>query len=639
VLQSVAVTAQAATVGLTWTISPVTVNDLRVNYSRTSGRSRERLDDFGGAVPLANLPLPEGNTNANSLFQLLILSLGTSDAVAEGEIARTTQTQWNIVDTLSRQIGSHSLRFGVDFRRLSPTSLPQGYEQSALFSDVPSAQTGSAEIGIVQSSRSVGFQFLNLSAYAQDTWRVRPRLTLTYGLRWDVDFAPTSIDGPSIPAVTGYQLTDLAHLAFAPAGTAPFQTTYGNVAPRVGGAYELSRSPGWQTVVRGGFGVFYDLVSAESGNAVSLTVPPFGNFNLVFTPFPYSAGDIAPVPIPSTPTLGGGFEVLNPNLKLPYTLEWNVALEQALGNDQSLTASYIGGSGRRLLQSNLFLGPTTNPSIQNGIIVDNTARSSYQALQVQFQRRLSRGLQVLASYTFSHSIDDGSASSTSNTSNLGVPGDPNANRGSSDFDIRHAFSAGLTYNLPTVSKQRVIRAIVGGWSSENFILARSAPPVDISDTNFVQFDSGVYTNIRPEVVAGQPLYLHGEQYPGGKALNPAAFTNPPVNPNTGNPLRQGNLGRNSLRGFAATEWDFAVHRDIPIHEQLKLQFRAEMFNVLNHPNFGPPNNKFGSAQFGVSTATLAESLSGGRSLGAGGFNPLYQIGGPRSIQLALKLFF
>src|SRR5262249_27465946 len=148
------------------------------------------------------------------------------------------------------------------------------------------------------------------------------------------------------------------------------------------------------------------------------------------------------------------------------------------------------------------------------------------------------------------------------------------------------------------------------------------------------------TQVRPDVVAGQPFYLFGPQFPGGKAFNPAAFTPPPIS--GGVPTREGNLERNGLRGFGATQWDFAVHRDFPIRENLKLQFRAEMFNVLNHPNFAQPVGNLGSPtvpnpQFGKSTQMLGPSLSG--TAGVGGFNPLYQIGGPRSIQFALKMEF
>lgn len=254
------------------------------------------------------------------------------------------------------------------------------------------------------------------------------------------------------------------------------------------------------------------------------------------------------------------------------------------------------------------------------------------------------GLQALASYTWAHSIDTGSAGSDFNASNILVAGIANLNRGPSDFDIRHAFSAGVTYDIPAVGVNRFMNAVLGGWSLQNVIQARSAPPVDITDVNFFQFNNGFSADTRPDLVPGQPLYLFGAQFPGRKAFNPAAFMDPPVDPNTGNPQRQGTTPRNFLRGFGAAQWDFAVHRDFPIRESIKLQFRAEMFNVLNHPNFGQPNSSFlsppngGPAGFGLSTQMLGASLSG-QNVGGGGFSPLYQIGGPRSIQLALKLMF
>jgi len=214
-----------------------------------------------------------------------------------------------------------------------------------------------------------------------------------------------------------------------------------------------------------------------------------------------------------------------------------------------------------------------------------------------------------------------------------------SNRGASDFDIRHAFSAGLTYDVPTPRINTFTKIILRGWSLENIIQARSAPPVTADsfffNGMFVTNIGGYFTFLRPDVVPGQPLYLFGSQYPGGKAFNPGAFTAPPTDPKTGKFL-QGDLGRNALRGFGATQWDLAVHRDFPIRESVKLQFRAEMFNVLNHPNFGQPDGLLFSPTFGKATQMLGQSLAGN---GSTGLNPLYQIGGPRSIQLALKLFF
>lgn len=645
------ITTQTLTLGATWTLSSVLTNDLRFNYSRTNAQSYDYLDGFGGAVPLTTFPFPSGFTTQNGVFNFVILGLGAGQQLAAGRSAQSLQRQINVVDGLGWQIGTHTLKFGVDVRRLSPVFEPFEYEQVAGFLGVGPAETGNALLGEVFSRNGAPLLFHNLGAYAQDTWRVEPRLTLTYGVRWDVDFAPSSGNGLSLSAVTGYNPANLSGLEIAPAGTPPFKTTYGNFAPRLGLAYEIAPGPKWQTVLRGGFGVFYDLVSAETGNTFVSLFPPFANVNQFFgATFPFTPAEIAPVPIPATATLSE-FEVFNPNLKLPYTLEWNVALDEALGENQTLSVSYIGSSGRRLLQTDQVSSPSANPNIGFGEFIDNTSQSNYNALQVQFDRRLSGGLQALASYTWAHSIDDASSSyiGSAYTAANGQ------NRGNSDFDIRNSASAGLTYDIPSPRSSTPANVILGGWSVDSFLLARSAPPVDISDGEFSELDGGVLGNVRPDVVSGQPFYLFGsecaatfeglgelapgEPCPGGKGLNPAAFANPPVDPSTGNPTRQGTLGRNVLRGFGAVQWDFALHRDFAIRESVKLQFRTEVFNLLNHPNFGPPSREFGVAGFGLSTETLAESLSGSGSAGAGGFNPLYQIGGPRSIQFALKLQF
>jgi hypothetical protein len=635
------ITTQTLTVGTTRNFSSAMGDDLRFNYSRTTGSSDYYLDAFGGAVPLSGLPFPTGYSSANGLFGFFLLDLSAQGIFTEvGKNAQNVQRQINVVDNLSWQIGSHALKMGVDFRRLSPSFAPYAYGQTPRFRTVADVESGTAFLGTIYSNNDVGLIFHNLGAFAQDTWRVFPRLTVTYGVRWDVDFAPSSSNPLNIPAVTGYSLTDFSQLSFLPPGTPPFHTTYGNVAPRLGSAYQLSQQPGWETVFRGGFGVFYDLVSSEAGNVVDSSAPPFGNFiNLGSSLFPYAPAQRAPVAIPPTGTLSN-VDAINPNLKLPYTLEWNVSVEQALGKDQRLTASYVGAAGRRLLQTANIVDPPSNPNVSYGLFVDNTASSDYNALQLQFQRRLSRGLQGLVSYVFAHSIDDASAGSYGNPSNLNVPGNSNENRGPSDFDIRNSFTAGMTYEIPAPRINALPRALLRDWSIESFVLARSAPPVDLSDENFFEFNGGIETNIRPDIVPGQPLYLYGAQYPGGKAFNPSAFTDPPVDPVTGNPTRQGDLGRNALRGFGATEWDFAVHRDFLFRERFKLQFRTEIFNILNHPNFGPPNNQFGASGFGVANQTLNESLSGGNgesNLGGGALSPLYQFGGPRSVQFALKL--
>ncbi|MGD0963286.1 MAG: TonB-dependent receptor [Candidatus Acidiferrales bacterium] len=642
------IATQTATAGAIWIISPTITNDLRFNYSSTNSSSRYSLDNFGGAVPLSSLPLPGAYTSQNAELVFNIFTL-TNGSYSEGRNVSTDQRQVNLVDNLSVQKGPHSLKFGVDFRRLSPVYAPHLYSQLVGFQNVASAETGAATLGSIGSDAAATLLFRNLGIFAQDTWRVFPRLTMTYGLRWDLDLSPSSIQGPILPGVTGFNLNDLSQLALAPAGTPPFKTFYGNFAPRVGIAYQFSQLPDWGTVIRGGFGIFYDLASSEAGNLILEAGYPFTarsncpNSSNPACPggslsFPFNSAVAAPpLIVPPSATSPGTLAAFDPNLELPYTLEWNVALEQALGRQQSLSASYVGSVGRRLIQSADVFSP--NPNLAQAVLVSNGTSSSYNALQLQFQRRLSGGFQALASYTWSHSIDDASAGSLGSLSNAGVPTiNPEVNRGPSDFDIRNAFSTGLTYEIPIPRMNSLANAIGGHWSAESVIQVRSAPPVNVFNTlyGFDELLSGL-SQVRPDVIPGIPFYLYGPQDPGGKAINPAAFTAPPSD-SFGDPLRQGDLGRNALRGFGATQWDFAVHREFAIHEALRLQFRAEIFNLLNHPNFGHPDPDLLDPTFGQATQMLGQSLNG-NNLGGGAFSPLYQIGGPRSMQFSLKLMF
>ena len=316
--------------------------------------------------------------------------------------------------------------------------------------------------------------------------------------------------------------------------------------------------------------------------------------------------------------------------KLPVIYQWNVALEQAIGQ-QTFTVGYVGAVGRRLIGSVTVLPAsfTSTPGIIQ--VLGNDSSSSYHALQLQFNRRLSHRLQILTSYTWSHSIDNLSNELPAGFAifrSLSQYLDPNADRGSSDFDIRHSLNGAVIAALP--SPQRgIAAALLRNWSANSIFFARSALPTDILS----------FLDLRPNYVPGQPLYLYGSQYPGGKRYNPAAFATAQI-------LKEGDLGRNVMRGFGAWQIDFALHRTFKLAERLNMEFRAEAFNILNHPNFANPSDS-GAAnylniesipynpQWGASTAMLANGLS--PSLIPGELNPLFQIGGPRTLQFALRL--
>jgi hypothetical protein len=641
-LEAIRIPTQTSTLGATWLASPTLTNDLRVNYSRVDSISAYTLDNFDGAVPFLSSAagLPSPYTNQDSEVGIYVEGLNAILNAGDGKTIQT-QRQFNFVDSVSLQIGSHTFKFGVDYRRLTPSVASPAYEQTAGFLNVSEMESGTLSYGAVDSSSRVPLVLQNLGTFAQDTWRVRQRLTLTYGLRWDIDFCPRTSSAPSLPAVSNFN--DLATLGIAPPGTAVFKTQYANLAPRIGVAYELFQRKGWESVLRGGWGVFYDLATTQLQAQTSYY--PFGSTNYVTGQYPLdptSAAGGEPAPISPSNAI---VYAVDPHLKAPYTQEWNFAFEQSLGAAQSLSATYAGAVGRRLLLTEAYSYP--NPNIEYAFLVSNYGTSDYNALQLQFRRRLADGLQALASYGWAHSIDTGSTGSGGLTygdiysRQLGA----NQNRGPSDFDIRNSASVALTYDIPAAQPNRLAQIFSQGWSTQNTFQVRSATPVDVSYP-FVYFIGTSQVTVRPDVVPGQPFYLNEPEClivlytpcPGGKGLNPAAFIPPPLDPTTSEPTRQGDVGRNRLRGFGTWQWDFAVHRDFPVHEQMELQFRAELFNILNHPNFGPPNGSLNTPYFGWSSQTLGQSLNAGND-GSGGFSALYQLGGPRSVQLALKLKF
>jgi hypothetical protein len=439
-------TIQTFTAGAAWTPSSVVANDFRFNYSRTTGKSSSTLDKFGGAVPIPNsdLPLPTPLTTQNAQFSLTIAGAA---GFSVGKIQSNTQRQINFVDSVSIQRASHNFKFGADYRRLSPIIDPNLYTQNLVFLDVPSTEAGNFLFGSVGGFEKANLLFQNIGLFAQDTWRIAPRLTLTYGIRWDVDVAPHTTSGPHLASATGVDLSNLANLALAAVGAPIFNTRLGNFAPRVGVTYQLFDKPGRETVLRGGFGIFYDLATQELGSAIAGVYPYATGTFFGGGTFPPSAIDIAR-PVPSPADLNNeAVQLFDPHLQLPYTRQWNLALEQSLGSQQSVSATYIGSVGRRLIETVGVFQP--NSTFLFPELTVNAGTSDYDALQVQFQRRLAHGLQALGSYTWSHSIDTSSSSSTGNSSNIfATQLGPGANRGPSSFDIRHGFSAAVTWNIP-----------------------------------------------------------------------------------------------------------------------------------------------------------------------------------------------
>src|SRR3989442_10550628 len=407
-----------ATLGATISFSPRAVNDLRLNWSRVKGATAFSLDDFGGASPLsASLLFPAAFADGG--FQL-ILRGGTNTSLVIGRNADNLQRQITIVDNFSIGRGAHQLKFGADYRKLFPVYNSLIYNQSIIYARVSNtlgvsngapqppgtALSGLAESVQVFAGGGPRFPvFSNLSAYAHDTARITNRLTVTYGLRWELNPAPTEAHGND--AFTVQHLDSLASISLAPRGTQLYATTYYNFAPRGGFAYQLSKDPARQLMLRAGLGIFYDLGNGQSAQGFGNVFPFVAAKRFDRVAYPLSADQNLAPPISLTPPYGT-IVAFDPKLKLPRVIQWNIGLEKSLGSNQ-LSVAYVAAAGRQLLRGDVLLNP--NPSFSIIRLTNNAAESSYRAMQIQYARRLSHGLQAVANYTWSSAIDNASSDS------------------------------------------------------------------------------------------------------------------------------------------------------------------------------------------------------------------------------------
>jgi hypothetical protein len=625
------VNTNSFTAGGTLALSSTTNNEFRVNYSTYRSRHLNAADNFRGAIPPSNsllFPAPFASPRSSRF----IFSVDTGLRFVVGRSSDHLQRQLNLVDNVSILKRSHALKFGADFRYLSPIFGPQDYGLQIRFRTVNEAVNGSTPLVSIFTFDPLVLAFSNLSAYAQDSWKLSPSLTIHLGLRWEWNPPPHGKNGQQLYTLSGFD--DPSALRLAPGGTLLYQTTYGNFAPRTGLAYQMSGRPGRETVLRGGFGIFYDLGQGVIGQATT-SFPHFRSKSASGQPFPLTPTVAAPPLLPSLdpPYSAQSFLAFAPQHVLPRTYQWNIGLEQSLGVTRSISVFYVGAAGRELLRRVAMTGPS--PNFINGSSIDlttNSATSDYNAFQLQFRQRLSRSLQTLVGYTWSHSIDI--ASTDVDFQLPADKADPQRDRGPSDFDARHALQAAFTYEIPSPHVGRVATVILRDWSLDGILLARTATPVNVTITRPLGLD---LVSVRPDSVIGEALYIQDPAVAGGRRINPAAFTVPIE-------ARQGFLGRNALRGFAFTQLDFGVSRKCNLTERVSILGKAEFFNVFNHANFANPDGFLGNYShslvlnsfFGVSTAMSASAPINGVT---NGLTSLYRMGGPRSIQLLVKLAF
>ena len=603
------------TFGATAFLSPRMTSETRFNYSWMFAGTHERVDDFGGAVPVPDSVLYPSFTNRDESAFFFRVTGGAG--FVDGTISRNRQKQFNWVQGFNWSTTRHLIKFGADFRWLLPSVFTRDFDTSYTFANTAAMITGIAATGAVNGFPVVDYQYSNYSAFAQDQYRLSDALTLTYGARWEMNPGPTGRNGFELYPIVGTYPNFQVGSSEAPF----YKTRKSNFAPRVGLAWNARQQPGHELVVRTGFGVFYDLGTGLSGSlSDNLRVRSRSYANVQF---PLTTDRVQLVPLPAIPpyTIVTGTD---PNLKLPYSLHWNLSVEQSLGDEQTLSVGYLGSEGNRLLQTQFFLNP--NPSFQQLRFIRNFAESTYHALQLRFQRRLARTFQSLVSYTWSHSIDNTSGDDTVFSPPQVL--DERLDRGDSDFDVRHVLNVGLTWE-PRTNRSGMSAAVLNGWGVDAIWRYQGALPVTPFESRVFPGLSGTIRT-RPDVVADVPLYLESNLLPGGRAINPAAFRRVTE-------ARQGTAARNTLRAFPLHQMDLSVRRSFRLTEQLELQVRAEAYNLFNHPNFAAPVLDVANPLFGQSQQNYGAGLgTGGIN---GGLSPLYQVGTPRSFQFAMKLRF
>ena len=606
-----AINAQTYTLGTTSQLSDRLSNEFRLGYARSDSLDTGVIDSFGGATPI-DLAAAMGAGSFTQAVPVISIEIdGIGEPLLATDNNRNQSRQWNIVDTISLLKGHHSLKVGGDFRHIKSVIGPPQVEPYAIFLDAGTVLSGMPDIPLVFTFLQATPLFNQASLFAQDEWRAHPRLSLSFGLRWEVAPPPTEAHGNDALTLRG-NLSDPSTLTVAPRGTPLWRTDWYDVAPRLGVAYIARTNPGHETIVRAGGGVFFDSANQVAANGFSglgFSASSFpAGVQLPFTP------DELNVPITITPPYTSGVISAFPeHLQMPYTLQWNVSLQQALGREQSLTLSYVAAAARRLLALQQLDLSSLTEDFGTVQYLPSGVTSNYQALQVQFQRSVAKGVQALAAYTWSHAIDVGSQAA-----------ETVLKRGNADFDVRNSLQAGLSWDLPASHLSGWGKNFIDNWGLDSRLFARSAYPVTLTGRPFTDPSTGNQYGGGLDLVPNTAIYLHGSQYPGGKTINPAAFALPQDN-------ATGDAPRNFVRGFGATQLNLAIRRTFPIHDDLALHFRAETFNLFNHPNFGYVDARYTDATFGLATQMLNASL--------GTMASQYQQGGPRSMQFALRLTF
>ena len=523
--------------------------------------------------------------------------------------ARVPQTSYQLLDTFSKVVGRHNIRTGFDIRHMR-SNRELRKQLFLLYGNLIDMQNNAGFAVTQLFSPMVGFRSTNWNFFVQDDIRLTPRFALNLGLRYEYN----SVWEEDNDQVSNF---DFQAVAIEPLGTAFYEDDKNNFAPRVGFAWDP-----WgqgKTVVRGGFGIYYN--PQLMGVVNSLAQNNFPNFQVtifdvlfgICPGFPLSFP--LPDPLPTCPQPAQTINSVDPDLRDSYAAHWNLNIQQEVFPDTVLEAAYVGTRGLKLPAGAAFAGRQVNrvdlisgmkpfPGFADIRLLGGFLKSSYNALQVSLRRRSAGRLNFDFNYTWSHELDNAVSifADFQDSDNL------NGDYSSGDIDVRHNFTASYIYDLPAWEQAGDLGR---GWKLAGLFQARTGFPVNIFQ-NPVVF---IADPLRPDPVPGEVCRPSDYSTPDNQ-LNLNAFATPAG--------LFGTLARNACRGPNFFQLDFSVLKDTRLSEQVTLQFRAEFFNLFNRPNFRNPNSVVTGSDFGASQATIANLIG---------------VGTGRQIQFALKLIF
>lgn len=600
----------------THVFTPRLINELRLGFNRVAAGAYQENQNHSLN---RDVGLPEVWLNSRSQGLSYISLPGYSPLGDEYNNPQHGVTNtYQIVDQATYSAGSHFVKFGGEVRFLQQNAYRDiqsrglltffgitGNPIGDLLQGFP-VVTGAARLDNHQNLRSESY-----GLFVHDLWRLTPRLTFSAGVRYE-------FTSPGVDVRDRANLYDPATGALTPVGTgnlprSGFYPDKNNLAPRLGLAWTVADN----TVVRAGYGIYYDQSALAPGEGLYFS-PPYYDFRLfvalpqfpltLSNPFPGNY----PFPVP------GSALAIQRDLRTPYLQQWNFNVQRGIGRGRVLEVGYAGTKGTKLISPRDINQPRPstatpnlrpNPRFDDVNILESRANSIYHALQARFQQRFAHGLTALASYTWGKSIDDASGFFTS-AGDSNFPQDSyniRGERGRSSFDVRQRLSVSYSYDLPFRGSWWL-----SGWQTNGVWQFQTGRPFTVAllpdndNSNTGRSSLGFGANDRPNVAGAAKLQNPTEQ----RWFNTSAFAIPARG-------TFGNAGRNIVEGPGLAVVNASLLKTSQLSEQLAVQFRVEAFNLFNRVNYDQPDNFLGSPSFGA----------------------VLSAGNPRRIQLGLKFLF